>query len=167
MAVETTIIWGVSELRRRRMKWASLIAAVLLLGIAIPSFAQQAGTTQGGSAADTSSGYAKDVYYKVVPLLKVWTGQLGYVVTFFNSSSQVQTVYIPLTWFNNGPASKADLVYALGANIPYMTVFWADGKFDHVALYVSSDIRASSNGVLSESTDNSKQFDVQEIPRSF
>jgi hypothetical protein len=142
------------------MKRAGLfVAAILLLGTAIPSFAQQ--------TADTASQYPKDVYYKVVPLMKVLTGSLGYEVKFFNSSGQVQTDYLPMAWFNNGPTSKADIVYGLGPTLPYMSVYWADGKFDHVTLYVSSDDNSLTNGVLSQNTDLSSQFNVQEIPRNF
>lgn len=155
------------------MKKACLVVAVVLLvGMAVPSFAQQAATsTQGGATAQGGAqqpaDYPKSVYYKVVPLMKVWTGSLGYVVTFFNSDNKVQTVYIPIGWFNQGPASKADIVFGLGPAIPYMSIYWADGKFDHVRLYVSSDNNAASNGALREGTDLSKQFDVQEIPRNF
>ena len=153
------------------MKRAGLIAAaILLLAGAVPSFAQQTGTAPqagAGQPAGTTSEYPKDVYYKVVPLMKVWTGSLGYIATFFSSESKVQTIYLPLTWFNNGPSSKAQIVYTLGPSIPYLTIFWADGKFDHATLYVSSDDNSATNGVISEGLDLSKQFDVQEIPRSF
>jgi hypothetical protein len=148
---------------------ASLVAALVLLAAGVPSFAQQAGTTQpaGGAQADTTSQYPKDVYYKVVPLMKVMTGSPGYMVQFFNSKAQVQTVYIPISWFNNGPTSKADIVFTLGPSIPYMAIFWADGKFDHVTLYVSSNDNDPTNGVLGEDKDLSSLFNVQEMPRNF
>ena len=153
------------------MKRAGLIAAaILFLAMAIPSFAQQAGTSpQGGAAqpAGSTTDYPTSVYYKVVPLMKVYTSALGYVVTFFSSDNQVKTVYLPMAWFNNGPSSKADIVFGLGPTIPYMAIFWADGKFDHVTLYASSDDNARSNGLIAEGVDLSKQFDVQEIPRNF
>lgn len=136
-----------------------LIAVVALLVTSIPSFAQQ--------QSDTSSQYPKQVYYKVVSLMKVWTHQLGYVVQFFNSQARVQDVYIPLTWFNNGMQSKADIVYGLDRSYPYMTIFWADGQFDHVTLYVSSDDSSQTNGVLPASADIADKFKVQDIPREF
>jgi hypothetical protein len=140
------------------MKRAGLcIAMVALLMTSVPLFAQQ---------TDTSSKYPKEVYYKVIHLMKVWTHELGYVVQYFNSKGEVADVYIPLTWFNQGANSKADIVYGLEAAYPYMVIFWADGKFDHVTLYVSSDENARSNGALS-SVDLSKEFNVQEIPRDF
>ena len=134
-----------------------LIAAVVLLAVSIPSFAQQ---------TDTSSAYPKEVYCKVVPLMKVWTHALGYVVQFFSSTQKVQDVYLPLTWFNNGINSKGEIVYGLDPSYPYMAVFWEEGKFDHVTLYVSSDDNSRTNGALSN-VDLSAAFNVQEIPRDF
>ena len=134
-----------------------LIAMVVLLAGSIPSFAQQ---------TDTSSQYPKDVYCKVVPLMKVWTHALGYVVQFFNSKQKVEDVYLPLTWFNNGINSKGEIVYGLEPSYPYMAIFWADGKFDHVTLYVIADDNSKTNGALAN-VDLSSSFNVQEIPRDF
>ena len=139
------------------MKRAGILAAAVLLFVtSVPSFAQQTDTT-----------YPKDVYYKVVPLMKVWSHQLGYVVQFFNSKSKVVDVYVPLTWFNKGINSKADIVYGNEPGYPYMSIFWADGKFDHVTLYVESDAHSSTWGVLTPAQDLTNQFNVQEVPRDF
>jgi hypothetical protein len=144
-----------------------LVAAVVLLMMGVPLFAQQAGTAPAGGATDTGPNYPKDVYYKVVPLMKVWTGQLGYMVQFFDSKYQVKNVYIPMAWFNNGTNSKADIIYGREAAYPYMSVYWADGKFDHVKLYVTDDTTSLKWGVLSTNTDLADKFNVQEIPRDF
>ena len=155
-----------------------LVAAVLMLVMSVPLFAQAAaaapagtapaaGTTTTSTAAGDTTNYPKDVYYKVVPLLKVWTGQLGYMVQFFTSKNQVKNVYIPMAWFNNGPTSKADIIYGREAAYPYMSIYWADGKFDHVKLYVTDDTTSLKWGVLSTNTDMADKFNVTEIPRDF
>lgn len=151
-----------------------LVLAVFLLMMGVPLFAQQAGAAPAGGTAtagtattDAASDYPKDVYYKVVPLIKVWTGALGYMVQFFNSKYQVKNVYIPMAWFNNGVNSKADIIYGREAAYPYMSIYWADGKFDHVKLYVTDDTTSLKWGVLSTNTDMADKFNVQEIPRDF
>jgi len=118
-------------------------------------FAQQAGA------------YPKDAYYKVVPAMKVWMHQLGYMVQYWTSKSQVAEMYIPLTWFNKGVNSKPDILYANDPGVPYVTIFWVDGKFDHVRLYASSDSNSLTWGVLSQATDLTSQFDVQDVPKEF
>ncbi|HET6449982.1 MAG TPA: hypothetical protein VFI08_01675 [Spirochaetia bacterium] len=151
------------------MKRAGLcIAVCALLAIGIPVFAQQQpAPAQPSAQTDASSQYPKDVYYKVIPLMKVWTHQLGYVVQFYSSKQKRQDVYIPLAWFNNGVSSKADIVYGMEAAYPYMAIYWADGKFDHVTLYVNSDDNNPTNGVLTQGPDLTNAFNVQEIPRDF
>jgi hypothetical protein len=144
-------------IRRLPMKKAVLVlAAGLLLMSSLPSFAQQAASTN-----------PKDAYYKVVPIVKVWMHQLGYMVQFWNSKSQVSNIYIPLTWFNQGPNSKADIIYGNEPGYPYLAIFWVDGKFDHVNLYVLNNYNSLTWGVLSQASDYSAQFNVQEVPKEF
>ena len=138
------------------MKRAGIVlAAGLLLMSSLPSFAQQA------------NEYPKDAYYKVVPLVKVWMHQLGYMVQFWNSKSQIADIYIPITWFNQGPASKADIIYGNEPAYPYLSIVWVDGKFDHVKLYVLNNYNSLTWGVLSQAADLTSQFNVQEVPKEF
>lgn len=99
------------------MKRAGMVlAAGLLLMSSLPSFAQQANTTPTPTAsADTNP---KDAYYKVLPLVKVWMHQLGYMVQFWTSKSTIGEIFIPITWFNQGPNSKADIIYGNERGIP-------------------------------------------------
>jgi hypothetical protein len=144
------------KIRRLRMKKRGMICiAIVLLLAGLPVFAQE------------SSGAAKDAYVKSVPLIKVWIHQLGYVLQFWNSHSQIQEIYVPLTWFNRGPASKADIVYGNDRSYPYCSIFWVDGKFDHLRLYVFSDYNSPTWGVMGATTDMDKSFDVQDIPKEF
>jgi hypothetical protein len=144
------------------MKRAGLVlAAGLLLMSSLPSFAQAASTTPDASTNP------KDAYYKVVPIAKVWMHQLGYMVQFWTSKSQIANIYIPLTWFNQGAASKADIIYGNEPGYPYLSIIWVDGKFDHVKLYVLNNYNSLTWGVLSQATDLTAQFNVQEVPKEF
>ena len=138
------------------MKRAGLVlAAGLLLMSSLPLFAQQANTNP------------RDAYYKVVPITKVWMHQLGYMVQFWTSKSQISNIYIPLTWFNQGPNSRADIIYGNEPAYPYMSIIWVDGKFDHVKLYVLNSYDSLTWGVLSQALDLTSQFNVQEVPKEF
>jgi hypothetical protein len=132
-----------------------LFAAGLFLLASLPAFSQ----------AQTT--YPKDAYAKTIPLLKVWVHDLGYKLQFFNSNSQVADIYVPLTWFNKGALSKADIVYANEKGFPYCTIVWVDGVFDHITLYVLNDFRSQTWGVLNVPGDLSAQFNVQEVPKEF
>jgi hypothetical protein len=166
MGVETTIILDVSSHRIRRLpmkKAGFVLIAGLLLMSSLPLFAQQAGTA---TSASTNKN-PQDAYYKVVPIVKVWMHQLGYMVQFWTSKSQIGNIYIPLTWFNQGPLSKADIIYGNQPGYPYLSIVWVDGKFDHVKLYVLDNYNSLTWGVLSQATDLSAQFNVQDVPKDF
>jgi hypothetical protein len=93
--------------------------------------------------------------------------QLGYMVQFWTSKSQIAEIYIPLTWFNQGPNSKADIIYGNEPGYPRLVIFWVDGKFDHINLYVLDSYNSLTWGVLSQATDLTSKFDVQDVPKEF
>jgi hypothetical protein len=134
------------------------LAAAVLLVTSLPSFAQKA-----YSSADNP----KDAYYKVVPLLKVWMHPLGYLVQYWTSKSQVAPMYIPYTWFNGGASSKADIIFVNDPGVPYVAIFWVDGKFDHLNLYVQSSYESLTWGILNGAADLSSQFNVEDVPKEF
>jgi hypothetical protein len=132
-----------------------LIAVALLLCLSLPAFAQ-------------AQSYPKDAYVKTVPLVKVWMNQLGYVLQFFSSKSQVSSIYVPISWFNNGPESKADIVFGNEKGYPYVSIFWVDGKFDHIRMYVLNDYNSTTWGILpGGDSDLVAKFNVQEVPKEF
>ena len=135
-----------------------VLAAAVLLVTSLPLFAQE---------AYSSANNPKDAYYKVVPLLKVWLHPLGYMAQYVTSKSQVAQMYIPFTWFNQGINSKADIIYGDDPGIPYVSIFWVDGKFDHVNLYVQSSYESLTWGILNSAADLSSQFNVQDVPKEY
>ena len=147
------------------MKRAGIVlAAGLLLAAALPSFAQAA-STAGTQPANT---YPKDAYYKTVPIEKIWMHPLGYIVQYWTSKSQVATAYVPFTWFNQGINSKADILYGSGpGSEPRMVIYWVDGKFDHMRLFVSDNPNDASWGVASQASAPDSKFDVQGPPLDF
>ncbi len=140
------------------MKKALIAAAAgLFLLAGLPVFAQ----------TQTTQTYAKDAYYKSIPLRKIWMHPLGYVIQFFNSKSQISDIYVPLTWFNKGIESKADIIYGADRSYPYAVIFWVDGKFDHIKLYVLDNYESLTWGVLESVTDLTSRFNVDDVPKDF
>jgi hypothetical protein len=133
--------------------------AVILLLAGLPAFAQ--------NASGAGAGAAKDAFVKTIPLVRVWIHPLGYVVQFVNSKSRIAEIYVPLAWFNQGVGSKADIIYGNERGYPYCSIFWVDGKFDHIRLYVLDDYHAPSWGVMDATADYDKKFEVQDVPKEF
>ncbi|MGA2973690.1 MAG: hypothetical protein ABSF77_00090 [Spirochaetia bacterium] len=135
-------------------KRGMLLAAIVLMLLSLPAFAQE-------------QSYPKDAYVKTVPLMKVWMHQLGYVLQFWNSHSQIGEIYVPVTWFNKGPASKAEIIYGNDRAYPYCAIVWVDGKFDHISLYVPDNYGSPAWGVMETSADLTSKFDIQEVAKDF
>ena len=131
-----------------------LMCAALVLLSSLPAFSQ-------------AQNYPKDAYIKSIHIVKIWSAPEGYKVQFFNSKSRISDIYIPLTWFNKGVDSKAEIVYGVTAEYPYITIVWIDGKFDHVTLHVMQDYRDLSWGELEGAADNSALFNVEDVPKDF
>jgi len=94
-----------------------------------------------GLAAEASA------FYPVrIDVVKVFSHGDGFKVVYRKGSADVSAVYLPARWFV--PGGKAELVRATDASFPYMTLFYKDGKFDHLRLYVLQDQTDETWGVL-------------------
>ena len=86
-------------------------------------------------------------FYPVrVDVVKVFSHADGFRVIYRRGSSSVGEVYLPARWFVSG--GKAELVRGNDASFPYITVFYKDGKFDHLRLYVLADQKDQTWGIL-------------------
>jgi hypothetical protein len=77
-----------------------------------------------------------DHYYVRVPLEKVYIHRAGYVLMYRKGVTHMTRLYIPYEWFSDS-AGKAEVVMLpKGQNWPSLTVFYKEGEFSHLRLYV-------------------------------
>ncbi|MDR2446623.1 MAG: hypothetical protein LBD58_04975 [Treponema sp.] len=118
------------------MKKLFFVILINMAFAAMPLFAQD---------AQDSSG---DFYYVKVPIAKIYPYSKGYVVTYNVGTygTELDTVYIPTSWFSTKD-NKAVLIRMRATPVvPNITVYYRDGAFDHVKLYVRADYRDTSWG---------------------
>jgi hypothetical protein len=109
--------------------------------------------------ADTSQ------FYPVrVDVVKIYQHSDGYGVVYRKGSVDTAIAYIPIKWFT--PGGKAELITGEGPAYPYMVVYYKDGKFDHVKLYVQASPKDPSWGILAPSEGVGK-FDGDDIKLEF
>ena len=98
------------------------------------------------------------LYYINVPVERIFPTASGYVVQYRNSTNLVGTVGIPIEWFTNsgGKAERVHLDNPRGW--PTMTVFYSDGEFSHVRLYVHSSRSHQTWGTVPMGADVSRFF---------
>ena len=112
-------------------------------------------------AADES-----EYYYTNVPIYKIYSHTEGYICAYKVGSTELATAYLPMRWFT--PGGKGDIDFGYGALFPYMSVYYKDGKFDHVRLHLNGDTRDARWGIIQQGADVKLFFDgVEELKIRF
>lgn len=123
------------------------IALVLLLMIGFTLFL---------SAAES------EYYVKTLYIQKVYSHSLGYKIEYRRSNSMyLAQAYLPLEWFGS-PDSPAKLVYANDNSVPFINIYWKNGVFDHLVLFVHQSFQHLSWGTLQQTEDIAARFDLDE-----
>jgi hypothetical protein len=108
---------------------------------------------------------ADSAFYPVrIDVVKVFSHGDGFKVVYRKGTADVGAVYLPVHWFV--PGGKAELVRANDPSFPYMTLFYKDGKFDHLRLYVLADQNDLTWGVLSPS-EGAGKFGADDLKMDF
>jgi hypothetical protein len=150
----------------------AFLFAVALLFAGASAFAQ-AQPAQPSQAAQpsqppsTQAGYPKEAYVKNIPFFKILVHPLGYEILFWKSDMTVAFMYVPLTWFQGGVMSTAAITYGNSADRPYVSIYWVDGKFDHITINAQSDMMGPTWGQLDPTLNLTEQFNIQEPSREF
>jgi hypothetical protein len=140
----------------KKLFMTAFFAAVL--GAALPLFAQN---NQGQNGKFKSEA---EFYPRTIPIEKIYSHRKGYVVQYRKGVNQMSRVYIPLEWFA-GIAGKADIVtIPRGKTWPYMTLYYKEGAFNHVRLYVIRERTHESWGLVPLTTNIDDRFEgVEEL----
>jgi len=110
-------------------------------------------------------GAEESHYYPVtVQVVKIFAHADGYEVVYRKGTDATAAVYIPSRWFV--PGGKAELIRGSGPSYPYLVVFYKDGAFDHLRLYVQKDIKDPSWGLLAPDAGKGK-FDGEDLKLEF
>ncbi|MFP4383987.1 MAG: hypothetical protein ACLFST_00550 [Spirochaetia bacterium] len=107
-----------------------------------------------------------DLFVKTVYIDKVYTHRLGFKIIYPVGTTRLGTLYIPHSWTGYAGA-KAEVIYGFDKNYPYMNIYWKDGEFHHIRLYVMSNSFDPSWGVLENHEVSDDVFDVETLEIEF
>jgi len=94
---------------------------------------------------------------------RVYPNRHGYRIIYRNDHGHRHSMLVPLSWFGrNGGAPQAQMREGRHPAYPYMEVFWMDGEFSHLKLYVRSDKTHESWGVWDAPDNVEELFDIDE-----
>jgi hypothetical protein len=144
------------EVEMKKIIVAVVFAAIMAAGS--PLFAQQ----------NSREGRESDYYYVNKTLEKIYPYRAGYVVQYRVSFNRIVTAYLPLEWFNRA-ASRGEIVkLPRGMGWPSMTVYFKDGEFSHLRLYVHPVYSHQSWGNIPQTVNLDDRFEgVETIELDF
>jgi hypothetical protein len=97
------------------------------------------------------------LFYETLRIVKVYVMQEGYRAVYLDPDGVAHDAYIPMSWF--APQThKAFLITGQDPAYPYMAIYYLNGKFDYVKLYVQSSYNDPSWGILPPSFDPKGKF---------
>lgn len=99
------------------------------------------------------------MFVKTMPITKVYTHKLGYKVLYLKNDLNFAEFYIPLEWFDMAE-QKAVIIRGADPSYPYFSIFWKQGEFHSIKLYVKSDLQDESWGTLTGQPDVASKFDI-------
>jgi hypothetical protein len=119
------------------------------------------------SAAFAQQRAEQKVYVKTIPIARVYPHALGYRILYFKSTLEYGEMYVPSAWFKFDGAGRGAVVWGNTDEFPYLAIYYADGKFDRIVLYLHKNMQHITWGTLPPGIDLTTQFNVQEPPRDF
>jgi hypothetical protein len=140
-----------------------LVVIVAFMSI-LPIFAQEPAKAE---AVDIKPENSSAYYYINVPIEKVYPHQLGYMIAYRKSGAELGHAYLPGKWFAKS-AGKGELIRLEGGSQwPYLSVYYKDGKVDHLRLFVRSEYSHQSWGHIPSTANIDDRFNVEDLKLDF
>ena len=104
-----------------------------------------------------------EYYYVSVPIEKIYFYRNGYIV-LYQQGYHLNRTYIPMEWFTN-PTGKADMIaLGSGSSWPTLTIYYKNGEFSHIRLYVRRSRAHETWGIVPLNVDLDSYFqNIEEI----
>lgn len=107
-----------------------------------------------------------DMFVKTMPITKIYTHKLGYKVVYLKNDLNFGEFYVPLKWFDTA-GGKGVIIKGVDPAYPYFSIFWKNGEFHSVKLYVRRDLQHQSWGTLQSLPETSDNFDIDTLELEF
>lgn len=103
------------------------------------------------------------VYYvKSLVINQIAIGDYGYRVTYLNGRGRLHDAYLPHEWFS-AAAGQGEQIETWSKSAPYMEVYYENGAFSHVRIFVIPTYDHISWTVLRDDEDTEQNFAVDTL----
>ncbi len=103
-----------------------------------------------------SSATKSPYYTRNVIITRIYPHKLGYKVFYMTNDLNNKEIYLPNELFDTSDSSK--IFFGKGKAYPYMQIFWKDGEFSFVKLYLKEDFRDITWGSFNNPDDHDESF---------
>lgn len=115
-----------------------------------------------------SSATKSPYYAKTVVLTRVFQHKLGYKVFYMANDMTNREAYLPMELFQpREDVTRSSISEGNGTAYPYMTIFWKNGEFSHIKLYIKKDHNDVSWGAFVNPDTHDENFKNAELKFDF
>jgi hypothetical protein len=104
-----------------------------------------------------------EIYYKNISLERIYPYRNGYVIQY-RRGYKLLSAYLPMEWFSSSASKGEIVVLPQGPSWPSMSVYYRDGEFSHVRLYVHRLPSHQTWGVIPQYVNIDDRFEGIEEP---
>lgn len=112
-----------------------------------------------------TSAKKSTLFTKSVNITKIYPHKMGYRVIYITDALEYKEVYLPNELFKIDGGSK--VFFGHGKAYPYMQIFWDNGEFSHVKLYLKQDYNDLTWGSLNIPDNYDEFFSMDNIKFDF
>jgi hypothetical protein len=134
------------EVNMKKLVFTAIFVAFLAVGL--PVFAQ-----------NQKDERDSDYYYVNITLEKIFPHRKGYIVQYRKGFFQYGRAFLPAEWFNDVDARGEVIPLPAGKAWPSLSVYYKDGVFSHVRLYVHRLPSHQTWGNIPQNVNLDGQFD--------
>jgi hypothetical protein len=138
----------------KRLIIAIVFSALFAAGLAV--FAQD-------NNNQNEEGKQGEIYYKNISLERIFPYRTGYVVQY-RRGFRLVNAYLPMEWFSNSAGKGEVIALPQGPSWPSMSVYYRDGEFSHVRLYVHRSPSHKTWGVIPQNVNIDDRFENVKEP---
>jgi len=112
--------------------------------------------------------YESEYYYKNVSLEKIYLYRSGYIVQYRRGMNSLDKAYLPMSWFSSSAGRGEIITLPSGKAWPSLTIYYKNGEFSHVRLYVHHVDSHQTWGVIPQNVNLDSYFEnVEDIRLKF
>lgn len=107
-----------------------------------------------------------EMFVKTMPITRIYMHKFGYRVVYLKTDMTLADFYVPMRWFDEA-GGKGVLIRGYDAAYPYFSIFWKQGEFHSVKLYVKDNLDDESWGSMDLTPEESAVFDIDALELDF